>query len=324
MLHLTIETLLMKKIHLSIPRPCHENWEAMTPREKGKFCGSCQKTVVDFTNMSDRQIVEFFKKPPSSICGRAYNDQLNRDIVIPKKRIPWIKYFFQFTWPAFVLFLKSCGFKEDSKGKIKVESRSNLQLKDKPIGIVGMMMFPEITPVDTSVRIAEEEEMTKGEIMGGTVISEMPDTSQPIIDSLAEEEIVYKPMDTVVVSAFSNTSTGKIMLGGISVCGVESTEPPDDSSKKEIASTNENNFRVYPNPVRAGSQLTVSVEATDDIPDRIQILSSSGQLISEVRQNEKAAITNLQIPSNLTAGIYFLQMISKNKQVKTTKVLVTK
>lgn len=214
MLHLTIETLLMKKIHLSIPRPCHENWEAMTPTEKGKFCASCQKTVVDFTSMSDRQIAEFFKKPASSVCGRAHNDQLNRDILIPKKRIPWIKYFFQFTWPAFVLFLKSCGFKEDARGQIKVESRSNRQLREEPIGIVGMM-FPEITPVDTSVRIAEEEEMTKGEIMGDTIISEMPDTSQAIIDSLAEEEIVYKPMDTVVVSAFSNTSTGKIMLGGI-------------------------------------------------------------------------------------------------------------
>jgi len=83
----------MKKIHLSIPRPCHENWDAMTPSDKGRFCASCQKTVIDFTNMSDRQLAAFFKKPPSSVCGRVYDDQLNRGIEIPRKRIPWIKYF---------------------------------------------------------------------------------------------------------------------------------------------------------------------------------------------------------------------------------------
>ena len=90
----------MKKIQLTIPDPCHENWDQMTPQEKGRFCGSCQKTVVDFTNMSDREIAEFFKKPPSSLCGHFHQDQLERDISLPRKRIPWIKYFFRFTIPA--------------------------------------------------------------------------------------------------------------------------------------------------------------------------------------------------------------------------------
>jgi hypothetical protein len=297
----------------------------MTPTEKGKFCGSCQKTVVDFTNMSDRQIVEFFKKPPSSVCGRVYNDQLNRDIVIPKKRIPWIKYFFQLTWPAFVLFLKSCGFKENTKGKVKVESRSNNSLKEQPTGIVGMLMVPEITPVDTTVRAVKEESVTKGEIMGDTTISQVPDTAQTVIGSLAEEGIFYKPMDTVVVSAYSNTTTGKIMLGDISVCKIEKEELREDSVKMGIT-IQEINFKVYPNPVRAGSQLTVSFESSNDFPERIQLVSSSGQLLSEVKQNEKGYVetTNVQIPSNVTAGIYFLQMITKNKEIKTSKVIVTK
>ena len=75
----------MKKIQLSIPRPCHENWDAMKPSEKGKFCASCQKTVIDFTEMNDRQIAEFFKRPPSSVCGRFQEVQLNRNIEIPRK-----------------------------------------------------------------------------------------------------------------------------------------------------------------------------------------------------------------------------------------------
>src|SRR5262245_59371582 len=93
---------MKKGIQLSIPEQCHESWENMTPSEKGRFCGSCQKQVIDFTSMSDAQLIAFFKKPSTgSVCGRLFADQLDRDIQLPRKRIPWIKYFFQFMIPAF-------------------------------------------------------------------------------------------------------------------------------------------------------------------------------------------------------------------------------
>ncbi|HKO82645.1 MAG TPA: hypothetical protein VJU78_19700, partial [Chitinophagaceae bacterium] len=87
---------MRKYIQLSIPEPCHEDWNKMTTVDKGKFCGACQKNVIDFTNMSDEQLVAFFKKPGTgSTCGRFMGDQLDRNIVVPAKRIPWVKYFFQ-------------------------------------------------------------------------------------------------------------------------------------------------------------------------------------------------------------------------------------
>ena len=95
-----------KYLQLGIPEPCHEDWNRMSPGGQGRFCGSCQKTVTDFTNMSDAQLVAFFKRPKTSVCGRFHQEQLERDILIPRKRIP-IKYFFQFTLPAFLLSLKS-------------------------------------------------------------------------------------------------------------------------------------------------------------------------------------------------------------------------
>jgi len=52
-----------KAIQLNIPKPCHENWNAMSPKEQGRYCGSCQKTVVDFSVMSDKEIVDYFRKP---------------------------------------------------------------------------------------------------------------------------------------------------------------------------------------------------------------------------------------------------------------------
>ncbi|NOT52722.1 MAG: T9SS type A sorting domain-containing protein [Chitinophagaceae bacterium] len=112
---------MAKKLQISIPEPCHENWDAMTPVDKGRFCNSCQKQVVDFSTMSDRQVAEFFKKPSTgSVCGRFMSDQLERDIEIPKKRIPWFKYFFQVALPAFLVSIKASAqtIKGEAKPKI--------------------------------------------------------------------------------------------------------------------------------------------------------------------------------------------------------------
>lgn len=82
--------------YLSIPEPCHQDWELMTPAEQGRFCGSCQKVVHDFTAMTDEELFRFLELPQHGICGRYRHDQLNRAIVSPTpyvgSRIPrWQK-----------------------------------------------------------------------------------------------------------------------------------------------------------------------------------------------------------------------------------------
>lgn len=176
----------MKKISLSVPKPCHENWDAMTPENKGKFCGSCQKTVLDFSTMNDRQLAEFFKKPAASVCGRFHPDQLERNIDIPRKRIPWVKYFVQFTWPAFVLFLKSCGQKDTTMGEIAIENGIKFPVSEHPL--LPMMGAPlaKITAVDTLKKMKTtpdmDSQMIVGEVapspkmpMGDTLIVQLPE-----------------------------------------------------------------------------------------------------------------------------------------------------
>lgn len=66
---------------LQIEKPCQQNFEGMAPTENGRFCNQCQSTVIDFTNYSDAELLNFFDSQNSrSVCGRLTTEQLNRPI----------------------------------------------------------------------------------------------------------------------------------------------------------------------------------------------------------------------------------------------------
>lgn len=72
---------------IQIPAPCHVPQTELQPVPGGFYCDACRKTVVDFTLMSDQELFNFFKKAAGKdICGLFYEDQLNRELEIPRKR----------------------------------------------------------------------------------------------------------------------------------------------------------------------------------------------------------------------------------------------
>ncbi|NVO84912.1 hypothetical protein [Hymenobacter terrestris] len=48
---------MSSSLTISVPQPCSENWAAMTPAAQGRHCAACAKTVVDFSCMTDAQVV---------------------------------------------------------------------------------------------------------------------------------------------------------------------------------------------------------------------------------------------------------------------------
>lgn len=70
----------MSKEYLHIKEPCQENWNAMSPAAQGRFCQSCAKTVIDFSQMSDKQILDIVSKAPGNTCGRFTGNQLERPL----------------------------------------------------------------------------------------------------------------------------------------------------------------------------------------------------------------------------------------------------
>ncbi|MCH3880750.1 MULTISPECIES: carboxypeptidase-like regulatory domain-containing protein [Tenacibaculum] len=73
------------KYQLSIPKPCHENWAKMSPVQKGKFCKSCNKEVIDFTKLTDAKITSIVSGS-KNVCGRFKNTQLEREIETPQNK----------------------------------------------------------------------------------------------------------------------------------------------------------------------------------------------------------------------------------------------
>jgi hypothetical protein len=83
---------MKQKIQISIPEPCHKGWQNMTPVEKGRFCASCQKTVLDFTHLSDNEIIKVVTKN-DNLCARINGSQLNKNLIETKTKSNYFGYF---------------------------------------------------------------------------------------------------------------------------------------------------------------------------------------------------------------------------------------
>jgi hypothetical protein len=108
---------MSKQIQIEVPKPCHENWDAMSPEQQGKFCGVCSKTVVDFSLMSDGQILETIQKNTGSMCGRFSNDQLERPLIKPLQPKWYMAGMWKYVLSSFMLF-KVANVKAQQKPEI--------------------------------------------------------------------------------------------------------------------------------------------------------------------------------------------------------------
>lgn len=182
---------------IAIPEPCHENWGAMTPNEQGRFCGSCQKTVVDFTSFSAEDIQLYFTKHyGQKVCGRFKKQQLNPiDIQIPSTIFSQMSASRKFALALFLVFgttLFSC---TDNNGqpatlgevklidtaKTKVDTTKIENQVIEPIhNVKHPVDFFTVNPPEIQGEIAMpinekvEEVDTEEEIMGDTVFPTKP------------------------------------------------------------------------------------------------------------------------------------------------------
>jgi hypothetical protein len=79
---------------IQIKEPCNADWQEMTPEKSGKFCGACEKVVIDFSKMNDAEIKNYFiTYSNQKTCGRFLASQLNRPLLT--ERVPLFNALFR-------------------------------------------------------------------------------------------------------------------------------------------------------------------------------------------------------------------------------------
>lgn len=70
-------------ITISIPNPCHADWDAMRPETNGRYCKKCSFQVIDFTGMTDAEMLVTIRRLGEKRCGRFNSNQINRALREP-------------------------------------------------------------------------------------------------------------------------------------------------------------------------------------------------------------------------------------------------
>ena len=164
---------------ISIPKPCHENWSEMTPKEKGRFCQSCSKTVVDFTKMDTKEIQNYIHKNRNQrICGHIKQSQLETiNLKIPetvfKQNLSFHRVFLLALLLTMGITLFNC---EDNKGKAKkIESIEIVKTHQKSIDTIINNKSSKKTQSDSTIEKkvkSSKTKVTKQQIIDGLMIVE--------------------------------------------------------------------------------------------------------------------------------------------------------
>lgn len=267
-----LKTTHMKNIN--IPKPCSENWNEMTPSEKGAFCQKCALDVYDFTNKSGNEIRDILTlNIGSRVCGRIEPKQLaelNHDFSawqINNQR----SYQRAWIFTLFVVFgmtLFSC--EEDEVPVVKkFQSTAQVILSNdaEPDSLIVDVPKTETTGTDKSqdIRMGHPDFIEDPEIeLLGEFVS-YPEENKPVEDSLVRVTATFP--EQVLKGAMISTDHYENYL-------------IDKAKPTEVLKSTALSAFVYPNP--AVNETTLKVNLPEKAKGEIELFALSGQKIRTI------------------------------------------
>ena len=148
---------MRRAISLSIPQPCSESWAAMTPTATGRHCAACAKTVVDFTQRTDAEILVYLAGAASGrTCGRFAAGQLERPLQRTVLAAPT-------RWRAWLAAVVAVWSLRETAGTA-AKAQTPMEMRRK----VGAAIVP--SDQLRTMRKPDYEEATGGRILRGVVV----------------------------------------------------------------------------------------------------------------------------------------------------------
>ncbi|WP_430406849.1 T9SS type A sorting domain-containing protein [Fluviicola sp.] len=288
--------------NVGIQHACSEDWNKMTPTEKGAFCQKCAKQVYDFTNKSTNEIkFTLLELRDQEICGRMTLDQeriLNAEFEhwIQENKTNFQRLFLTALVIVFGLTLFSC---EDERDQRKISDAQT-----------------------ALARIIEEKEAPKEETPTKRVeyavappeIVELEEPIYEVIEEVTEKEIL---LDDVVITApygyEGGYVTSGIMIHDRSYYNyLTETTPTIETDENGVPYPTEFKALAFPNP--AVESTTLEIQAPHKERMEINLYDMSGKLIREVYSGKISRGTFQQFIdlNDLTPGLYLVIIQSKD------------
>jgi hypothetical protein len=307
-------TPIQTPIQITIPTPCHEDWDRMSPKEKGRFCDKCSKTVQDFSTQTPAEIQQYLLEHSNEkLCGRFRNDQLKSPVQIEIayrpliNRLNFAQSFFLSLLIVFGTTLFSCKTPND-----------------EVIGEIGLTdtISPDTTEPDTVVHFTFGKLKAHMPLKDLTIdriqVSDVT-KREAASDTLPEVSIV-----TEAVKVWSTHTVGGLMF--ITSFGEAELFPTTDTVIATEVSDNvdeSNEFTiVYPNPARDVVNLKFYL-LTEQIVSA-ELYDLNGKLIHTLIYSKQMIIGENEVQCDigeLPPSTYLIKLV-KDRKVETKRIVI--
>ncbi len=345
----------MQQLQIHIPEPCHENWNNMLPDEQGRFCNSCAKTVIDFSAMTDGQMIDYFTKlKDPHVCGRVHSEQLQR--TIQSQPAPRKKIFFYWKYLVALFLMTTKG--QQSKAQVKAPQsvthsgfsgtvsvmRPQPESSVKTSRILEKLKTFQITdendePVaNATVKVSDGKYLVadssgkvqlyrhqQSETLTITAVGFLPETINVKDISLGVVKLArdITNLETVVVTSDVEKRICSFTAGGLLYHVVKVNFVTDTLQK--VAEFVNPSTSAYPNPVKKGSNVNLSVKLKGAGTYKVAIVNVSGTLMSAqtYRAADKKVTQQIPVPATWASGVYFMIITDEaGKKIGKEKIAV--
>ena len=320
----------------------------------GHFCDKCERTVVDFREMTDREIVRLYQQRQGRVCGIFKHHQLDRALPLPqapREGKPWA---------AIAALTTALLLGESAEGQTAI-SPSYSQVVGNQGG--KKTATPDFTKNGTTTIEGWVMDETSEPLIGATVqaadgsgtITQLDGSFKLKIGShllgtaLTVSFMGYEPMEIILGQGLHGNGRFEIRLKtgltlpevvvsannalfytgitmGVSVersgelrniYGIEG-----DAADKEILTSNEVKITAYPNPFIATLSLEMEVKTAQ--PYLFHLYNEAGQLVFAESRELEAGPQSFQLDlaqRHLPEGTYFLRISDDAGEVRTKRLV---
>ena len=336
--------------YLYIHQPCHEDWDKMTPENKGRFCASCAKSVVDFSLMTDNEVLAYLSKNTGNLCGRFDAEQLQRPLLEtqlqPKKN--W-KYWLASLSALFLLTNKSTAQTNNSNkinaSSVVVPDKENIQLGE--VFHIKQNKLLEGTVTDTMGKPLVGASLTINELQISTITdsigkfllhkANLPDTFTLIVSYVGYEKkevfvnktnagaqvikLKQSAKQLLDVTVIGYKTVGRLSIaGGLTRCIIPRKVTVLDTIISKVFSPVV--ATIYPNPVNKNSHFHLSIADAGEY--EVQLLDNKSRLyyVQKHTTLSPKEIIDITVPPNAASGLYYIRLVNTATQKQWVDKLV--